>query len=119
LRLCRAKPLRLCVKRPSVEVLEAAGGQLSPQGFLEAMRKVQPDFDAFLAKRHEQLRQLYRGFLKRTPAVSRAPARGARQDSDPAQLPAAAPVKAAVKPGRNEPCPCGSGKKYKKCCGQN
>ncbi|HMP81146.1 MAG TPA: SEC-C metal-binding domain-containing protein [Verrucomicrobiota bacterium] len=19
--------------------------------------------------------------------------------------------------GRNEPCPCGSGKKYKKCCG--
>ena len=23
----------------------------------------------------------------------------------------------AVKIGRNEPCPCGSGKKYKKCCG--
>ena len=22
-------------------------------------------------------------------------------------------------PGRNEPCPCGSGKKYKKCCGKN
>jgi SWIM/SEC-C metal-binding protein len=21
--------------------------------------------------------------------------------------------------GRNEPCPCGSGKKYKKCCGEN
>jgi SWIM/SEC-C metal-binding protein len=20
--------------------------------------------------------------------------------------------------GRNDPCPCGSGKKYKKCCGQ-
>jgi SEC-C motif len=20
------------------------------------------------------------------------------------------------KPGRNDPCPCGSGKKYKKCC---
>jgi len=27
-----------------------------------------------------------------------------------------APVVAA-KPGRNDPCPCGSGKKYKKCCG--
>jgi hypothetical protein len=25
---------------------------------------------------------------------------------------------AAGKIGRNEPCPCGSGKKYKKCCGQ-
>jgi tetratricopeptide (TPR) repeat protein len=23
-----------------------------------------------------------------------------------------------TKPGRNEPCPCGSGRKYKKCCGQ-
>lgn len=22
-------------------------------------------------------------------------------------------------PGRNDPCPCGSGKKYKKCCGMN
>ncbi|MCI7309269.1 MAG: SEC-C domain-containing protein [Prevotella sp.] len=21
--------------------------------------------------------------------------------------------------GRNEPCPCGSGKKYKKCCGSS
>jgi SWIM/SEC-C metal-binding protein len=25
---------------------------------------------------------------------------------------------AEKKVGRNEPCPCGSGKKYKKCCGQ-
>ena len=28
------------------------------------------------------------------------------------------PVKADKKPGRNEPCPCGSGKKYKNCCGK-
>lgn len=27
--------------------------------------------------------------------------------------------KAAEKIGRNDPCPCGSGKKYKKCCGAN
>ena len=25
----------------------------------------------------------------------------------------------STKVGRNDPCPCGSGKKYKKCCGQN
>ena len=31
---------------------------------------------------------------------------------------AAAPVK-RVKIGRNDPCPCGSGKKYKNCCGRN
>ena len=29
------------------------------------------------------------------------------------------PVRAEQKIGRNEPCPCGSGKKYKKCCGAN
>jgi preprotein translocase subunit SecA len=28
----------------------------------------------------------------------------------------AVPAHAAVKVGRNDPCPCGSGKKYKKCC---
>ena len=22
-----------------------------------------------------------------------------------------------LKPGRNDPCPCGSGRKFKKCCG--
>ena len=27
------------------------------------------------------------------------------------------PVKVGQKVGRNDPCPCGSGKKYKKCCG--
>jgi uncharacterized protein len=27
------------------------------------------------------------------------------------------PVRVAPVPGRNEPCPCGSGRKYKKCCG--
>ncbi len=26
------------------------------------------------------------------------------------------PVTAAPKIGRNDPCPCGSGKKFKKCC---
>jgi len=27
------------------------------------------------------------------------------------------PIKNENKVGRNDPCPCGSGKKYKKCCG--
>jgi len=34
--------------------------------------------------------------------------------------PAAAPapiVNAERKIGRNDPCPCGSGRKFKKCCG--
>ena len=28
------------------------------------------------------------------------------------------PYRAKKKPGRNDPCPCGSGKKYKNCCGR-
>ena len=31
-------------------------------------------------------------------------------------LPRREPLR-SVKVGRNEPCPCGSGKKFKKCCG--
>ena len=34
-------------------------------------------------------------------------------------LGAPAQAKAENKPGRNDPCPCGSGKQYKKCCGAN
>ena len=38
--------------------------------------------------------------------------------SVPAETPDNAPAKrAAPKVGRNEPCPCGSGKKYKRCHG--
>ncbi|MBU1119137.1 preprotein translocase subunit SecA [Patescibacteria group bacterium] len=29
------------------------------------------------------------------------------------------PIKKGDKVGRNDPCPCGSGKKYKKCCGKS
>ena len=28
------------------------------------------------------------------------------------------PARAEAKPGRNQPCPCGSGNKYKRCCGR-
>ncbi len=34
-------------------------------------------------------------------------------------LGAPAQARAENRPGRNDPCPCGSGKKYKKCCGAN
>lgn len=34
-----------------------------------------------------------------------------------ASAPASQPYIAPPKVGRNEPCPCGSGKKYKRCCG--
>lgn len=33
-------------------------------------------------------------------------------------IPKRTPVSSAHKAGRNAPCPCGSGKKYKRCCGR-
>jgi hypothetical protein len=39
-------------------------------------------------------------------------------DEETLSQPKAEPVHVGQKIGRNEPCPCGSGKKYKKCCGR-
>jgi preprotein translocase subunit SecA len=60
------------------------------------------------------------------PAVAREiERRQQRQQKDlqyqtgPAQAEPPKPVKVGAKVGRNDPCPCGSGKKYKKCHGAN
>jgi preprotein translocase subunit SecA len=45
-----------------------------------------------------------------------APRRRALTYGAPPQEAKAAPIRLAAKVGRNDPCPCGSGKKYKKCC---
>jgi preprotein translocase subunit SecA len=48
------------------------------------------------------------------------PAASAQQPvGSPKAVQKSQPVRAIEKVGRNEPCPCGSGKKYKKCCGKN
>lgn len=39
-------------------------------------------------------------------------------DFEKSAAPIKSPVTATKKVGRNEPCPCGSGKKYKQCCGK-
>ena len=41
----------------------------------------------------------------------------AEDEEEEGPVAAAAPTPTA-KAGRNDPCPCGSGKKYKKCCGK-
>ena len=55
------------------------------------------------------------------PAQRQAARLNARLNARPqaSQGPAQQPVKVAKKIGRNDPCPCGSGKKYKNCCGRN
>jgi len=39
-------------------------------------------------------------------------------DDDEALPPPVEPIKSEAKPGRNDPCTCGSGKKFKQCCGK-
>ncbi len=47
-------------------------------------------------------------------AVRRGGRRGGGSDGSSARP---RPIKVEQKVGRNAPCPCGSGKKFKKCCG--
>ena len=52
------------------------------------------------------------------PGSDPAAAKGGEMVSEAASaLEKARPVKATPRVGRNDPCPCGSGKKYKSCCG--
>lgn len=45
---------------------------------------------------------------------------GVKDQPTPAPMPAqAVPLQKERRVGRNDPCPCGSGKKYKRCCGKN
>jgi preprotein translocase subunit SecA len=58
---------------------------------------------------------------QRTQAVHQSTVGMGYADTQPAEQVAPGkpkPVKrVGKKVGRNDPCPCGSGKKYKKCCG--
>jgi len=59
-----------------------------------------------------------RGAAGAGPPPRRRGRRG-RDEGVPEEGPKREPVERAAKVGRNDPCPCGSGKKYKKCCGKN
>ena len=53
-------------------------------------------------------------------SVRTAAGRGGEEVVEEAIEKTTAPIRRDVpKVGRNEPCPCGSGKKYKNCCGRN
>ena len=65
--------------------------------------------DTLIRLYHAQIRQN----IQRQQVARPAEARLAGQENDRPKT-----VKAGAKVGRNEPCPCGSGKKYKNCCGR-
>jgi preprotein translocase subunit SecA len=79
-------------------------------------------FEKFLSSLPEFLRKQE---LQRPPGETpAAPANPASQKPKAAPAPEqnigiSLPNKEPSKAGRNDPCPCGSGKKYKNCCGRN
>ena len=83
-------------------------------------------FENFLRNVPQQTtHQATSAFGGTSTGTSGAPAkRGPSQGSDIVSEAAAAvekakPVRVGPKVGRNDPCPCGSGKKYKHCCGKS
>jgi len=72
--------------------------QLSVRTVMEALRRDSPEWRETMDRRHAQLRALgeqVTAHTRRKPLQRTAP-----------------------ETNRNDPCPCGSGKKYKKCCGK-
>ena len=75
-------------------------------------------FDAMIERiREEAVKNLFRVQVRRAPVERRQVAKPV----DTPSLDGAKPkvLKRSMKIGRNDPCPCGSGKKYKNCCGRN
>jgi len=66
---------------------------------------------------HEDISAFLQAQQNQNQSVSVPPGFGSPSHSQ--ERPILKPVHVMPKVGRNDPCPCGSGKKYKKCCGVN
>jgi preprotein translocase subunit SecA len=78
-------------------------------------------FEQFLRKLPQKtVHQETTAFGDATGGAASATAKGSDMVSEAmAATEKAKPVRTGPKVKRNEPCPCGSGKKYKHCCGKN
>ncbi len=68
----------------------------------------------------EVLKRLFKIQVQKRETIKKEPVRQARLNYNRGEgLSTVQTVRRSKKVGRNEPCPCGSGKKFKKCCGMN
>ena len=74
---------------------------------------------ASAAARAEESSQRLPDFARALERKQERQQKDLQYQTGPAQAEAPKPVRAGAKVGRNDPCPCGSGKKYKKCHGAN
>ena len=97
---------------------------LPEEGRDEAIAKMRPtlkmDDEQFEAFRHSVVLPMIRRHQEMFPRMPRlgsmVPSGGAPASQTETTIPA--PTKAYSGTGRNAPCPCQSGRKYKRCCGR-
>jgi hypothetical protein len=80
-----------------MEEYSAANSAFTQSIAKQSLEGKYPNVYQALGQRQQQLKILYSNFLKAHPTLQ---------------------VVGDKKVGRNDPCPCGSGKKFKKCCGK-
>lgn len=84
--------------------------------FFTAMINTDPAYVERLQRHYVQFKER----VDRRPYAGRSfePAGGSERIATTwmANRPLTAPARREVRAGRNDPCPCGSGKKYKRCC---
>lgn len=93
--------IRLSLKKKRYEILDIYG--ISRRQADEVVKDSLENSDEameLLKKRYKEMKETGKSVLQRD----------SEKNSNIIKLP-------EEKPKRNDPCPCGSGKKYKKCCG--
>lgn len=93
-----APHLRIQYRSGKIEnIREAKSGDKLTRDLWNEFKVVEPNILEIFKKRHEQIAKLYKSYKVENH-------------------PQAATVIEGNRVGRNDPCPCGSGKKFKKCC---
>jgi len=93
--------IRLSLKRKRYEILDIYGiSKRQVDEIVKGSLKDSAEAMELLKKRYKEMKEAGKAVLQGSPEIN----------SNKIELP-------VEKPKRNDPCPCGSGKKYKKCCG--
>ena len=90
------------------EIREPGALDVNLPTFMKAV--LTKDNMAIFSERYNNMRQWFKNYAAALPKQQPSLAPAFSQLPDPFANPVSA--------GRNDPCPCGSGKKYKKCCGR-
>ncbi|MFP5114890.1 YecA family protein [Bacillaceae bacterium C204] len=105
-------------------LIEALCHQLSKEGLPEVSDHMQKEYFSNLVDIEQTVYSYYSILGEQHPELMdwKLAALGRemeyRNNSKQGELSQISPIHNENKVGRNDPCPCGSGKKYKKCCGK-